>query len=101
MAQKLGIYVTSDQHLEQLIKLVQAANRKGVKVDIFFSHLGCNMANDERFPQLAGLARMAVCKVCYVEHRGEKPVKGLGEKDYATQERHCEIVDTCDRYLNF
>ena len=101
MARKLGIYVTSDQHLEPLIKLCRAAYHKRVDVDIFFTHLGCNMTNDERFSELAQYARLAVCKVCYDEHRGDLPTAGLTDKDYATQERHCDIIDTCDRYVNF
>jgi hypothetical protein len=101
MGRKLGMYVTSNQHLEQIIRLCQAANRKGVEVDIFFTHLGCSLMSDPRFPELEGLARMALCKVCFDEHKGEMPVPGIPEDGYATQERHCEIIEECDRYLNF
>jgi sulfur relay (sulfurtransferase) complex TusBCD TusD component (DsrE family) len=41
MAKKLGVFVSSDQHLDKLIKLCKAAKAKGdVEVTIFFSHMG-------------------------------------------------------------
>ena len=102
MSKKLGICVTSNQHLPQLIELCRAACRKELEVDIFFTHLGCSMMAEPRFGELAEVThRMALCMVCFQEHQGEMPVPGLGEKDYASQERHCELIDECDRYLNF
>ncbi len=101
MDKKLGIYVSSNQHLPQLVKLCQAAKRAGVDVDIFFTHLGCSMMQDPLFEELADVTnRMALCLVCFQEHKGEMPVPGFGEEDYATQERHCEIIDDCHRYLS-
>ncbi len=102
MKRKLGIYVTSNQHLPQLVKLCEAAKRMDVDVDVFFTHLGCSMMKEPLFRELADLTnRMALCLVCFKEHGGELPVPGLGEEDYATQERHCDIIDECHRYLNF
>ncbi len=102
MARTLGIYVTSNQHLPQLVKLCRAAKNKGVNVDLFFTHLGCSMMKDPLFKELVDVThRMALCLVCFTEHGGEGPVPGMSEKDKATQERHCDIIDECDRYLNF
>jgi hypothetical protein len=99
---KLGIFVSSNQHLPQLVKLCRAARRGGVDVDIFFTHLGCSMMADPEFKELDDVThRMALCLVCFKEHEGEMPVPGIGENDYATQERHGELIDECDRYLNF
>ena len=102
MGRKLGICVTSNQHLPQLVELCKAAKRRGAEVDIFFTHLGCSLMPQAEFAALADVTnRMALCLVCFQEHKGEMPVPGLGEKDFATQERHCELIDECDRYLNF
>ena len=102
MDRNLGICVTSNQHLPQLIRLCRAAKRAGVEVDIFFTHLGCSMMPRPEFKELADVTnRMALCLVCFEEHKGEMPVPGIPEKGYATQERHCELIDECQRYLNF
>jgi hypothetical protein len=102
MAKKLGIFVSSNQHLPQLVSLCRAAKRKGVDVDIFFTHLGCSMMQDSAFKELAGYTgRMALCLVCYKEHKGIFPIPGIDESGQATQERHCEILEDCDQYLNF
>ena len=103
MGKRLGIYVTSNQHLEQLVKICEAAKRQDVDVDIFFSHLGCSMMQDPMFERLADATdRMSLCLVCFKEHEGEKrPLPGFKENDFATQERHLELIEDCDRYLNF
>lgn len=102
MSKKLGIYVTSNEHLPQLIKLCAAAKRADVDVDVFFSHLGCSMMGDPLFPQMEPVThRMALCLVCFKEHEGQVPVPGIKKEDHATQERHCELIEECTRYLNF
>lgn len=102
MDKKLGIYVSSNEHLPQLVKLCKAARRNGVLVDIFFTHLGCSMMQDALFKELADAAnKMSLCTVCYDEHGGEYNVPGFEKDGYATQTRHCELIEGCDRYLNF
>jgi predicted peroxiredoxin len=56
MKKNLGIYVSSDQHLEKLIKLCRAAKKKGVEVNIFFTHLGVKLTSHPRFKELEELA---------------------------------------------
>jgi|GEM_PF-5012760 len=43
MSRSLGIYVSSDQHLDKLMELCRAAKRKDIEVRLFFptSVLGC------------------------------------------------------------
>jgi hypothetical protein len=76
MAKSLGIFVTSDSHLDELIKLCMAAKKKGIEVNIFFSHLGTQLTQAPRFAELEGL-----CKL--------------------TQARNAELIDDCDRYVVF
>ena len=102
MPKKLGVFVSSDQHLDKVIELCKAAKKKqDVEVTIFFSHVGTLLTQDPRFGELEGLAKMAICNVGFESHGLEPPVVGIGEKDYATQARHGEMIEECDRYVAF
>lgn len=101
MPKTLGIFVSSDKHLDKIIGLCRAAQGKGIEVRIFFSHLGTLLTQDPRFKDLEGLAKLSVCEVGFESHGLKPPVTGLGEKDYATQSRHGEIIADCDRYISF
>jgi peroxiredoxin family protein len=101
MAKTLGILVSSDQHLDKVIKLCQAAKAKGVEVTIFFTHLGTLLCQHPRFGEMERLAKMAVCNVGFESHGLKPPVVGINEKDYATQARHGDMIEDCDRYVVF
>jgi len=102
MAKKLGILVSSDKHLDKVIKLCQAAKKKGdVEVTIFFTHLGTMLTQDPRFGELEGLAKMSLCNVGFESHQLKPPVVGIGEKDFGTQARHGELIEESDRYVVF
>ena len=101
MARHLGVFVSSDQHLDKLIRLCEAAKKKDVEVTIFFSHLGTLLTQDPRFGELEGLAKMSLCNVGFESHGLKPPVTGIGEKDYASQARNGDLIDECDRYVVF
>ena len=101
MAKSLGIFVSSDQHLDKIINLCKAAKNKDVEVTIFFTHLGTLLTQDSRFGELQGLAGMTLCKVAFESLGLKPPVHGIGEKDFATQARHAEVIEECDRYVVF
>ncbi len=101
MAKSLGIFVTSNNHLDKLIKLCKAARKKGIEVSIFFSHLGTLLTQTPRFSELEGLGNLSVCKVGFESHGLKPPVPGIGENDYVTQARHAELIEDCDRYVVF
>jgi hypothetical protein len=102
MAKHLGIFVSSDKHLDNIIKLCRAAREKGdVDVTIFLSHLGTMLTQDPRFGDLEGLATMSLCNVGFKSNGLKPPVPGIGEKDYATQARNGEMIEDCDRYVVF
>ena len=101
MAKSLGIFVSSDQHLDKIIKLCKAAKKKDVDVTIFFTHLGTLLTQEKRFYELKGLARITLCKVAFERQGLHPPVPGVGEKDFATQARHAEVIEECDRYVVF
>ena len=101
MSRSLGVFVSSDKHLDKLIRLCEAAKKKDVQVTIFFTHLGTLLTQDPRFGELDGLAKMSVCNVAFESHGLKPPVKGINDKDYATQARHGEMIEECDRYVVF
>ena len=102
MAKSLGVFVSSNEHLDKIIKLCQAAKKKGdVEVTIFFTHFETLLTQDPRFGELEGLAKMSLCNVGFESHDLKPPVVGIGEKDYATQARNGELVEECDRYVTF
>jgi hypothetical protein len=102
MARKLGVFVSSDKHLDKIIRLCEAAQKKGdVEVTIFFSHLGTLLTQDPRFGELEGKAKLALCNVGFESNGLKPPVVGINEKDYATQARNGEMIEDCDRYVAF
>jgi len=97
----LGIFVSSDRHLHHVIALTRAAKNQGIKVTIFFTHLGLLLTQDPRFAQLKGIAEMSICNVGLQAHGIKPPVAGIRERDHATQSRHAELIKECDRYVVF
>ena len=101
MAATLGIFVSSDRHLDKIIKTCKAARKREIKVTIFFTHGGTLLTQDPRFGELEGLADMAICRVGFERNNLKQPVIGIGEKGFGSQARHGELIDICDRYLVF
>lgn len=102
MGGSLGILVSSDQHLDKIIKLCRAAEKKGVSVSLFLTHRGTLLTQSPEFKHLEGAAEISVCKVS-LESYGikDKTIPGIGKKDYTTQARHAEIIEDYDRYVVF
>lgn len=101
MAKKLGVFVSSNQHLDKVKKLCEAAKKKNVEVTVFFTHLGTLLTQDPAFGQLEGSAHLSLCNVGFESHGLTPPVPGINEKDYATQARHGEMLEECDRCVYF
>ena len=100
MVKKLGIFVSTDQHLDKIIKICRSANKKEIEVLIFFTHLGVLLTQKPEFKELEGLAKMSLCNVCFEGHELKPPVPGIASRDYATQARHGMVIEECDRYLS-
>lgn len=99
MAEKLGIFVSSDQNLDHLIGICRAAKKAGKEVKVFLTNRGVLLTQHENFPELEGEAHVALCNVNFEAFKLQKPVPVVDEKDYATQMRHAEIIEWCDRYI--
>ncbi|MBU0986249.1 MAG: hypothetical protein KKH68_03255 [Proteobacteria bacterium] len=101
MADRLGILVCTDKHLDAVIALTIAAHQKDKKVQIFFTGRGVLLTQKSEFAQLVGKAKLSVCDVSFRANRLEGDVPGVGFKDFATQARNAEMISDCDRYVVF
>ena len=97
----LGIYISSDRNLDQLIKLCRSAKQKGVKVKLFFTHLGTKLCTDPRLTELEGLADIALCKVGFEGNKLDPADAKVDEKGFTSQSWHAEMIYDCDRYITF
>lgn len=100
MSNSLGIFISSNNHFDKVIKICRAAKNKGIDVTLFFSHMGVLLTQDPRFADLE-CQNISVCKVGFEGHGLKTPVPGLDDKNYTTQAMHAELIDDCDRYLVF
>ena len=101
MKKTLGIYVTSDRHLEKLMLLCKAAKKKGVAVKVFFTHEGTRLCTDPQMEELAGIVDAALCKVGFESQQLKASRAVLDSKAYSSQSWHAEMIYDCDRYLTF
>ena len=101
MADKLGILVSSNKYLDYVIALTTAAHDKGNSVQIFFTGQGALLTQKPEFEQLVGKAKLSVCDVSFRANSLSGDVPGVGFKDFATQARNAEMIESCDRYVVF
>ena len=99
MAEKLGIFVSSDQHLDHLIGIARAATKAGKEVSIFLTNRGVLLSQDPRFPELEGQGHVSLCNVNFEAFALQKPIPVVADKDFATQARHGMMIEECDRYI--
>lgn len=99
MSDNLGIMVATKESLEHLLGLVAAAERKGVPVSVFLTAEGVWLSQEPRFAELAGRAEVALCDVGFKGFGLKGEVPGLGEKDFATQAKHAEMLADCKYYV--
>ena len=98
----LGILVSSDKHMDQVINLTQAAYDRGKQVHIFFTGAAVMLTLLPEFKDLVGRAALSICDVSFRAfglHGREDEVPGVGFKDFATQARNAEMAAECNRYV--
>jgi predicted peroxiredoxin len=101
MTDKLGILVGTDKYLDHVINITDAAHAKGKKVQIFFTGTGVLLTRDHDFKKLAGKAKLSVCDESFRGLGLSGDVPGLEFKDFVTQAKNVELINTCDRYVVF
>ncbi|KMY67344.1 hypothetical protein AAU61_10890 [Desulfocarbo indianensis] len=99
MAEKLGIFVTSDKHLGHLVGISKAAKKVGIEVIVFLTNRGVLLTKQEGFEELEGQAQVSLCNVGFERFNLQKPIPVIADKDFATQARHGMMIEDADRYL--
>ncbi|NPA94623.1 MAG: hypothetical protein GXO58_04260 [Thermodesulfobacteria bacterium] len=102
---KLGIFVTSPQHMRHVVGVTAAAKRAGMKVMVFFTFKSIHLTKHPDFVKLANMCDvedLAICADSYTceGYDVEKDVpKGLTPRQMRTQAFHGGIIDECGKYL--
>jgi len=95
----LGILVATKDSRDHLLGIVNAAQKPGLEVVVFFTGEGVMLTQDPRFAELAGRARLALCEVSFRALGLTGEVPGIGFKDFATQARLAEMLEDCPLYV--
>jgi hypothetical protein len=101
---KLGIFVTSPVHINELLKIVEAAYRKGKKVKIFYTYKATHLTYHPIFETIRKMVPeedLAICVAAY-SCEGYEPEyhnQGLTEKQMRTQAYHGELIEDVGKYL--
>ncbi|MEE8328791.1 MAG: hypothetical protein V3R54_02545 [Thermodesulfovibrionia bacterium] len=77
---KLGIFVNTDRHVDDIVGLTKAAVSKGHEVIIFIMDIGVNLLNN---PSLAGLCSESGVSINYCDYNAGKmgiSKEGIPEK---------------------
>ena len=105
--ERLGIFVATNKSLDYLIGVAKAAKKAGKVITVFFTHDGVLLTQESKYPELAEIIdreegdEISLCNVRWEELglKGQPVPAAMGDKDLATQSRHCAMLGTCDRYL--
>ena len=97
----LGILVTSDQHLNYVVKLTETAYSKGKKIKIFFTGKAVRLVASGEFRQLIGKASLSICEWSSLSQGLTEPIPGIDAGIFETQAKYAEIIKECDRFVVF
>ncbi|PIE58022.1 MAG: hypothetical protein CSA33_05025 [Desulfobulbus propionicus] len=102
---KLGIFVTSNQHMQHILGLTRAAVRAGKEVMVFFTFKSVHLTKSPEFLELTQLCKVenvAICADSYIcegfDNINDIP-PGLTDKQMRTQAFHGAILEECAKYI--
>lgn len=102
---KLGIFVTTPIHMDHLVKIVEAAYRKGKKVKVFFTYKATHLVFHPDFIKLKEMIPeedFAICIAAYAcegyDPEYDNPAN-LTPKQLRTQAFHGEMIEECGKYF--
>jgi peroxiredoxin family protein len=102
---KLGIFVTSPQHMRHLLGVAQAAVRAGKKVMVFLTFKAVHLTKCADFVTLANLCELEELAICADSYTCEgycveaDVPRGLVPRQMRTQSYHGAVLDECGKYL--
>ena len=102
---KLGIFVTTPQHMRHILGIAKAAVRAGKNVMVFFTFKSIHLTKNPLFyelTQLCAVEDVAICADSYIcegfDNVNDIP-RGLTDKQMRTQAFHGAILDECAKYI--
>jgi len=102
---KLGIFVTTPQHMRHILGITKAAVRAGKKVMVFFTFKSIHLTKNPLFYELTqrcAVEDIAICADSYIcegfDNVNDIP-RGLIDKQMRTQAFHGAILDECAKYI--
>jgi predicted peroxiredoxin len=98
----LAILVSTDKHLDHVVKLTTAAFAKGKQVSLFFTGKGVLLTIRPQFKKLVGKASLSICDVSFRAnglHGREQEVPGVTLHDFVTQAKNAQMLASADRHL--
>jgi len=100
---KLGIFVTTDKHLDHVVGLTKAAREAGKEVRVFFTSVGVKLCPDEKAQEIVNAgATVALCDLTYTQLGVAKEHgKDLNGMTFGTQDNNAENIGQVDRYVVF
>lgn len=99
MPETLGILVTSDQHLNYVVKLTETAHNKGKKIKIFFTGKAVKLIESRQFKRLVGKASLSICEWSSLSQGLADRIPGIDYGIFETQVKYAEIIKDCDRFV--
>ncbi|MCS7199290.1 MAG: hypothetical protein N2327_02270 [Caldimicrobium sp.] len=101
---KLGIFVTSPAHMKELVKIVEALQRKGKKAKIFFTFKSTHLVFHPDFNKLKTMLPeedLAICVAAFACEGFEPEYhnQGLTANQMRTQAFHGEMLEEVGKYL--
>ena len=99
MADKLGVLVSSEEHLEHLLGICDATRKAGKELIVFLTGRGVLLTQDERFQEMANCPMVSLCNVGFDSFKLQKPVPVVKDEDFGTQARNGMMIEDCDRYI--
>jgi peroxiredoxin family protein len=102
---KIGMFVTSPQHMRHVLGVAKAAVRAGKKVMVFFTFKSIHLTKSPEFAELStycDIPDLAICADSYTcegyDSESDIP-KGLVPRQMRTQSFHGGVLDECGKYL--
>ena len=101
---KLGIFVTSPQHMRHVLGIAHAAVRVGMEVKVFFTFRAVHLSKTPQFTELAGLLKVENLIICAASYQCEgydveDVPQGLTARQMGTQANHGALLEECGKYV--
>ncbi len=103
MGESLGIFVTTDKHLDHIVGLTKAARDAGKEVKVFFTAGAVKLCPEDKAQELvkAG-AEVSLCELTYTKFGVDKEHgKEINGMLFGSQDDNAANIGIVDKYVVF